>query len=431
MSSFGFLKGILGLNEYAGRAIVCPGIAGVSYSTKEAHGNLTENFNDLTRVSVGASHLLLVKGENLSKALSHPDSHHARQRLQFFLENDWPLSLFLSRGMYPLVNALGIGWDKVLTPDPVIADQFDDKWKVRLLAQELHAYDVFPPWAYVSSSLKNLNKKRNEVLSRATIPTSTVFLKVHNYDGGQGILRWTQKTDPKAVESFAEQYLPQGIVMDAGYPRDEFGMQEFSAKILVHEDRWEVLYFTSQRIVGDAHIGNDVAIGEEVIGREAQKQAIKKITPICDEAVSRGYGKHLSRTMGVDFMGIPHANGDHTVYALEVNARQTAADYAEAVCEQVAPRFGGKVAVVMENIDSLPRGVSYPDMRDKYLKIPHWDGTDRPGLLLTNAGCLEYGKVTVFLIAKTLGEAREMRGYLLPKQAQAHPPILRRATRAS
>ena len=432
MSPFSFLKKIPGLPEYAGRATVCPGLTIVGCSTQAAHDNLLQNSADLGHICIGASSLLLIEGTNIGKALAAPESDHIRQRMRFFLENGWPLSFFLSRSMEPVVEALQISWDDVLTPHPEIAELFDDKHYVRLIAKKLGLHDTFPPWAYISSNIADLYRERAKILEEAPIPTNTVFLKVHNYDGGEGILRWTDETEPEVVRRFAKKYLSKGIVIDAGYTREEFGMREYSVKVLIHEDRWEVLYFTTQRIVSDGHVGNDVAIGEELVSEALRRDVVRKFSPIWDEAVARGYGKVRSRTMGVDFMGIS-VNNQEISLGLEVNARQTAADYAEAVCEQAAPRFGGQAAVVMENLSNLPKGIDYHQLSAEYLQIPRWDGADKPGFVLSNAGCLEHGKITVFVVAKTIAEARDLRERLLPNKTAQYavvPQPQRRVTRA-
>ncbi|MFZ6015754.1 MAG: hypothetical protein ACOYUZ_05395 [Patescibacteria group bacterium] len=418
MSPFHFLQGISGLSAYASRALVCPGIVIAGYNSETSLESLKQSFDALRRLDVGAQELIVLQGENLMEALLRPHASSIMSRFTFFLENGWPISFFLSRDMEMLVDAIGFGWDCILTPRPDIATIYDDKHYVRCLADKLGISHAFPAWKYLSSNLEDLYATRQRILATANPPTDTVFLKVHDFDGGEGILRWDNLTPRAKVEEFANKYLGRGVIMDAGYPRDHFGMQEYSLKVIIHKNGFEPLYVSRQRIRSDAHVGNDVALGEKLLDDVLYQNLTDLVTPICDDAVKRGYGKGRSRTMGIDFMVIPNAGGP-VVMLLEINARTTAADYAMAVCLQAKDRFGGQAAVIMENLSGLPAGIDHDTLRDKYLQADPWDGTDKPGFILSNAACLAYGKITAFAIGKDLEQATQVFKKLLPKSEQA------------
>ncbi|MDD5726013.1 MAG: hypothetical protein PHC53_01190 [Patescibacteria group bacterium] len=413
MSPFGFLKGITGLAAYASRALVCPGTAVAGFANQESCHSLTANFDWLRHIGIGADHLIVVPCENLRSGLLQPNGANFLPLISESIRNGRPLNFFLSRNMGTLVKALGLTWDAVTTAQPEIAEFFDDKHYLRCLGAKLGVDKAFPAWEFVSSNFKNVKDSRKRVLGWARdnhLPTEHVFLKAHDTDGGAGLLRWGPETPEKDVSEFCHQYLPRGLIVDAGYPASAFEMSEYSVKILVKENAWDLLYFSRQIIRRDAHAGNEVAIGEHVLPLALAERVLAFLSPICDEAVKRGYGSHLSRTMGFDFMVVHGKQGEH-VLILECNARTTAADYAMAVCVQAAQRFKGQAAVVMENI-SVP-AACHDELRDHYFRGRPWDGLS-PGFLIGNAACLVHGKATIFCIADNLSEARRMREKLIP-----------------
>lgn len=424
MSPFGFLKGITGLAAYASRALVCPGTAVAGFANQESHRALTANFDWLRHIGIGADSLIVVPGENLRSGLLQSKGKPLLYLISESIGSGRPLNFFLSRNMEQVVKALGLRWDAVTTAPPDIAELFDDKHYLRCLGAKLGVDRAFPAWEFVSSSYQHVKDSRKRVLAWAQdnhLPTDYVFLKAHDTDGGAGLLRWGPETSEKEVTEFCRQYILRGLIVDAGYPANAFEMSEYSAKILVDEKTWELLYFSRQIIRRDAHAGNEVAIGERVLSLPIAEQVIKFLSPICDEAVKRGYGQHSPRTMGFDFMVVRGKHEEH-VLMLECNARTTAADYAMAVCAQAAERFKGQAAVLMENI-SVPAG-GHNELRDHYFRGRPWDGRSA-GFLISNAACLVHGKATIFCIGESLEEARRMRERLIPLNSDQ---VLRHST---
>jgi hypothetical protein len=214
-------------------------------------------------------------------------------------------------------------------------------------------------------------------------------------------------------------------VIDAGYPDDVFDTQVCSMKVLFHGDRYEPLFFTKMKIEHDAHSGNVVAIGQDVLLPDEIQLATQMFAPFNNSARESGYGRMLSRTACIDFLIVRH-NGKAHCMMLEYNARSSASDYAMAVCFEAMLRFGGhKAAVVMENLNGLPEHYSFNEIRDEYLCGRPWDGGCKPGFLLANAGCLEQGKLTAFAIAPTILEAQEIFSNLKPKAVEPEVPLLR------
>lgn len=423
MSPMGYLEGIEGLSAYASRALVCPGTAVVGAVSTADKDNINANHAWLKSIGVGAEKMILVEGENLRQGiLCGPigKNHMARVIDAIFLRRQ-PLSLFLPRDMEPLVMALGLDWLSVLTPRPDIAKMFDDKHSVRCLAASLGMGNVFPVWEYVTSTTDDLFRACTRVLNaaRSVLPTDTVYLKVHDYDGGLGILRWSPETQPEHIAAFVRKYLKKGLIIDAGYPSDKFRMREYSAKVEISPQSWRLCYVSRQLVANDAHRGNEVAIGEDILDPAACDILYRSIAPLCNEAVRRGYGNCVPRTMGFDFMDVS-SGSTRNIFLLAANARTTATDYAMAVCQQAAQRFGGRAAVVMENLEGLPADLGHDGLRDRYLKGNPWDGKSLSGYLIGNPACLTRGKATAFCIGQSLEEARFVRSNLLPKPNDTH-----------
>ena len=418
LSPFRFLKGIAGISAYASRALVCPGTAVVGATNETDKKNLQCNHDWLRGIGMGADDMIVVENENLRNGILCDMQHRSyMQRVSDAIyRRSQPLSLFLSRDMEPLIMSLGLDWASVLSPHPQVSEIFDDKHYLRCLATNLGMSNAFPPWEYVNNGIDDLFRSCTRVLNfaRDHLPTDTVFLKVHDYDGGEGVFRWEPNVDAAKLAAFAKQHLSMGIIVDAGYPRGKFRMHEFSVKVEINHSSWRPLYYSRQIVSHDAHMGNEVALGENILDRETDDAVYRTIAPLCKEAVRRGYGFGHTRTMGIDFMIVDTAKG-RSVMLLEANARTTAVDYAMAVCQQAAERFGGHAAVVMENIDGLPPGIEHDQLRDHWLRGRPWNGKSQPGFLIGNAACLSRGKATVYCIGPTLAEARLVRLGLLPQ----------------
>jgi len=115
--------------------------------------------------------------------------------------------------------------------------------------------------------------------------------------------------------------------------------------------------------------------------------------------------------MGFDFLNVRGIDRWH-VFNNEINARDTAPQYAYAVAQQITPRFGNRAAVLMENM----RVTRFRDHEALECALADllWKGGDGSGVLIGNAGCISHGKVTVYTIGKTLEEARATRDRLPP-----------------
>jgi hypothetical protein len=420
MFPFGFLDKIKGLGSYASRALVQNGIVYSGYEDPDSRRDIVENHNWLREIEVGASKLVLVRGSDLvggilkeDKALGHLDNIRAA------IKAGMPLDFYLSRGLEPFVQKLGIGWDQISTPPPVIAERFDDKYRLRCMGNNLRMHQAFSPWELVDAEFDAVMQARKRVLERSQklISTDIVYLKVHDYDGGAGIMRLNADTPLQSLRDFLEEFNGHSLIIDAGYPEDVFDTEICSMKVLFHEGHWEPLFFSKMIIENNAHKGNVVAIGQDVVSEEVQNLAKMMFAPFNNEAAQGGYGNLVPRTACIDFLVVRYRGATH-VFMLEYNARSSAADYAIAPCLEALQRFGcGKAAVWMENVNNLPAGLTLNQVRDEHFCGKPWDGTSEPGFLLINAGCLSsQGKVTALTLAPTIEEARCMFESLVPSK---------------
>ncbi len=428
MYPFGFLDKIKGLGSYASRALVQRGIVFSGYEDERSRRDIMDNFYWLRDIGIGAEELVMVRGSNITGGILKEDGAFGHvERIRNAVARGMPLDFYLSRGLEPFVEKLGIGWHQISTPQPTVAEMFDDKYRLRCIGDGLNMRKAFSPWELVPTDFEQVMKARKRVLQLAQniIPTDIVYLKVHNYDGGAGILRLNTDTPEKDLRAFLTEYAGHNLIVDAGYPSDVFDTKVCSVKILFHGNRWEPLFFTDMRIDHEAHSGNVVAIGQDVLPRDEMEAIIETANPFNNAARESGYGMVLPRTACIDFLVVRH-NGKVYAFMLEYNARSSASDYAMAVCFEAMLRFGGgKAAVVMENLTELPTNLSFNEIRDSYLCGRPWDGSCRPGFLLANAGCLEQGKLTAFGIAPTLLEAQEIFSNLKPNVVEIKRPRMR------
>lgn len=430
MSPFGaFLTKIKGLGSYASRALVQRGIVFTGYNSDRSGRDIMANQKFLANhAGIGASEVVLVRGNNLAQAIMEQDQKLALlDKIRKAVASGMPLEFYLTRSMEPLVQKLGIGWHQISTALPAIASTFDDKYQLRYLGDTLNMRHAFSPWEMVPAERESVLKARERVLeaAKSVIPTDIVYMKVHDYDGGVGIKRWDADMPEHELRAFLDEYAGCSLVMDAGYPADKFETQICSMKVVFNDRAWLPLYFTKMIIDNDSHNGNVVAIGQDVLEPHVKQLAINASLPFNNEALQNGYGALITRTAGVDFLHVKHEGKSH-VFLLEYNARSSAADYAMAVCYEAMHRFGGgKAAVVMQNLSGLPEDLEFDDLAYNYLVGNPWDGGSKPGFVLANAGCLDQGKITAFTIAQETAEAEEMMSTVLPKTSVRRRPYLR------
>ncbi len=414
VAPFHFLRHLraCGLGNYPARAMVCIGTTVTGADTDACRKDLLRNHEFNRRVQIGADKLVIVHGDDLMMGLIRDENLLSRVRASIF-EQLRPLRMYLSRNMDPLVKKLGLSWEDVLTPDWEIAGRFDNKLQIRMMSLALDG-GGFTPWRYVKSEdAPELYQARREVLEESDlfIPTEVVFLKRPDFDGGEGIFRWDPHTPPKKLRCFLDEHAGHDLLLEAGYPRDLFDMQEASVQVEITEDNWEPLYPSLQITSNNAHSGNELLIGEHLIEAHVWKRMCEIQKPFCDYAVQSGYGRRRPRRMGFDYM-IVRSMGETHVFCGEINARDTAPQYAYAVAQQAAPRIGDRAAVVMENLPVA----KYRDHESLEARLGEllWNGETSSGVLIGNAGCISHGKVTMFCIGKTLDEARATRQRLPP-----------------
>ncbi|MDF1497017.1 MAG: hypothetical protein P1P90_03070 [Patescibacteria group bacterium] len=430
MSPFGvFLSKIKGLGSYASRALVQRGIVFSGYEDERSRSNIVANHKFLKyHAGIGAQELVLVRGNNLARALIEQDQAlGCMEMIRQAVHSGMPLDFYLTRYMEYFVEKLGLGWHQISTAQPTIADMFDDKYRLRCLGDELNMRRAFSPWELVSAEFESVMQARERVLleANAVVPTDIVYLKVHDYDGGVGIMRLNKDTPDDELREFLDEYRGCSLVMDAGYPADSFDTEICSVKIVFDDNGWTPLYFTKMSIQNDAHNGNSVAIGQQVLDPHVERQVVEIVTPFNNAAHENGYGALMPRTACIDFLKVNYEGNVH-IFLLEYNARSSASDYAMAVCYEAMHRFGGgKAAVMMENLDGLPEDLSFDELTYNYLNCRPWDGGSRPGFVLANAGCLEQGKITAFTIAPQLSEAEAMMKSIVPKTSVRQKVLLR------
>ncbi|MBD3281313.1 hypothetical protein GF391_01045 [Candidatus Uhrbacteria bacterium] len=430
MSPFGvFLNKIVGLSEYAGRAVVQKGKVYCGYVSETSRKNIVASHKMLkNRAGIGADELVMVRGENLSRSiLEQSVSMDYPEMIRRSVADGMPLEFYLTRNMDDFVTKLGIGWHQISTAQPTIAEMFDDKYRLRCLGDTLNMRRAFSPWQYVQANLDAVREARDRVLleAHAGVPTDIVYLKVHDYDGGVGVMRLDSDTPEEKLREFLDEYHGCNLVIDAGYPEDRFDTQICSMKVLFTDQGWIPFYFTRMSVKDDAHSGNTVAIGQKVLDSETEMEAIRVTTALNNAAYEAGYGALLPRTACIDFLRVRHEGKIH-IFVLEYNARSSAADYAMSVCYEAMHRFGGgKAAVVMKNLEDLPEGMEFDELAYRYLAGRPWDGGTRPGFVLANAGCLEQGKITAFTIAPEIAEAEGMMNNIVPATQVRRNPLLR------
>lgn len=412
LSPFGFLTGLRahGLANYPSRAMVFPGgVVVTSVDSERDTWNIKENHGSLLELGMGAERVVVVPGGNLQQGLL--DSPWLLSQIrQAVTQEGRPLSLYLARGMEPLLAALDMRWQETDAADWAIASLFDDKYRCRRLGLRLNQTMSFPAWQFLQGEcgLDELAQARDEVLGaaeRSGLPTNVVVLKRHDYDGGEGIIFWDKNTGDGELLAYCAQHSTSGFLMEAGYPRSLFRTYEASVQALIGDRDWRVDYPTLQLTHNHTHVGNVLAVGELVLNPRILKQIQHMITPFCTEAVSMCYGSGRQRNMGFDFLVVEHAGESH-VLLLEINARNTAPCYAKAVLDQIAPRFDGQCAVAMMN-RSVTAGQTHHSIECKLGDLM-WDGAKRPGVILGNAGCISHGKVTTFVVGPNLRTVHEV-----------------------
>jgi hypothetical protein len=432
MFPFGFLDEIAGLGSYASRALVMRGEVFSGFEDEKTRKNIVLNHEMLKAIGIGADKLTLIRGSDLVGGIIREDNvfNHFGQ-IRRAVAAGMPLDFYLSRGLEPFVQKLGIGWDKISTVQPTTAAMFDDKYRLRCIGiDNPKMQQAFAAYERISLSYNKLENAydavdavRQRIIQKAMaiIPTNTVYLKAEGLDGGVGILRWDQDTPRSVVEEFLQKFAGHGLLVDAGYPEIVFETKNRSMKVLFHATHWEPLFFSTNLSAKDAHEGNIVAIGQDEVDPETQALAIAKFGPFCDEAVGQGYGVLMPRSACVDFLEVKY-NGKVYVFMLEWNARTSASDYAMAVCVEAFKKFGcGKAAVMMKNVSGLPRGLTLTEACKDHFSGTLWDGSNRSGYLPINAGCLNHeGKLTALTIAPTLEEAKKMfKGLRTPKRTSS------------
>jgi len=416
------------LESYGGRVLTQTGMGFSGDTSDIGRSDVAANYEWFREIKIGLDKLFQLEGSNLIEAISRDNSHGYMQIIREQIAQGWPLEFYLSRGMDAFLAKAEISWNQVRTPPPSIADQFDDKLNLRYLGERLEMRHAFPAWQQASTDYDAVAEARELVLKEAAsvVPTDTVFLKVHDFDGGVGIFELRPETPDYLLRAFLREHEGHNLIVDAGYPQDEFKTEICSVKILFTERSWQPVFFTKMSINNNSHEGNTIAIGENLLTREVENLVLKTSAPLINEACESGYGHLLPRTACIDFL-VVYYKGKIYIFLLEWNARTSAADYAAALLHQALPRFGGKkVAVVMKNLKGLPEGVRFNELRDNCLRGTPWDGTSKPGFVLANAGCLEQGKITAFTIAKRVKDAERMMAGLMPQKAvEQSTPILR------
>lgn len=403
-SPFGFLRNLRarGLDSYPSRAAVfSQGVVVTGADSGMCALDIQANHQSLQRMGIGAKELVVVPGTNLQQGLlRNPELlRHVRHAI---FERGRPLSLYLARGMEPLLAALGVRWQETDAAVWEVASLFDDKHTCRLLGRELGVTPCFPAWQFIQGecSLDSLEQARAEVLCTANwrgLPTTVVALKRQDYDGGEGIFFWEKTTSASELLAYCEEHGAHGFLMEAGYPRHLFRTYEVSLQVLIGELGWRVDYPTLQLTRDRVHMGNVLAVGEPLLESRVLERIQTMVAPFCREAVRTGFGCGRSRNMGFDFLVVEH-NGETQVFLLEINARNTAPCYAKAVLDQAAPRFQGHCTVAMVN-RQVSAGQTHFSL-ERQLDGLIWDGTKRPGVIIGNPASISHGKVTLFVVGQ-------------------------------
>ncbi len=405
-SPFSCLEGLRahGLGSYPGRAVVFrDGVVVTGADSPRGESDIHENHQSLQKVGLGAQKVIVVPGSNLQEDLLG-DADRLAQVRRAVSQDGRPLSLYLARGMEPLLAALGVRWQDTDAASWEVASVFDDKYCCRLLGYELGlgATQAFPAWHFVQGEcdLNQLERIRAEVLQTATwkgLPTTVVVLKRHDFDGGEGILFWDDETSEAELLAYCERHGASGFLMEAGYPRHLFHTCEVSLQVSISERNWWIDYPTLQLTRHHAHAGNVLAVGESVLEPRVSKRIQLMATPFCGEAVRMGYGQGRSRNMGFDFLVVEYKGYTH-VLLLEINARNTAPCYAKAVLDQIAPRFAGQCTVAMIN-RPVSAGQTHGSV-EHALNGLMWKGAKEPGAIIGNPGCISHGMVTLFVVGQ-------------------------------
>ncbi len=404
MSPFFFLRGISGLFDgYPSRAMVFPGVCATGANSVRAVEDLEACHAYLRSIELGAKRLVLVPGFSPSAGIVR--SSEIQRQIRRYLDAGLPLDLFISRMLDRLLHRLGLKWDDTVAPNPVHANQFDDK-----LLAHLRFPDLFPAWCFVRKDPESVARARQRVLDQAEVnglATNTVFLKVHDHDGGEGILRWGPDTDQAEVAEFVVRYIAHGFLVEAGYPANVFNMTEVSVQLAIGEQAHRVLYPTLQITKGDAHQGNEMILGADLLPAKLWRKIKRVVDPIGREAVANHIGRGRVRTIGVDLLVVRSAGEDH-VFVIEVNARRTAAVANGVIAAQAIDRFGDTCAVITENT-TLETTMDFQSVVRNVINGHLWDGSNAPGIVPSNAGSLRVKKITLNYVAQTLTAARDLK----------------------
>ncbi|MFH1142578.1 MAG: hypothetical protein V1695_02595 [Candidatus Uhrbacteria bacterium] len=390
------------LPAYTSRSLVRPGTAVVGAETKDNAEDIRASHGHLRQIDIGADQLVLAPGSSITKSLVSENDSLAQVKMS--LDSGRPLSLFTPRLPFLVRQVLGLRFRDTVAINPWLAEQFDHK----LLARHLPGVgQLFSPWQKMRTDPPQFKRLFDLVLEQAAVvlETNSVMLKDPGADGGESNLLVGPETDPAELSTFLAKHGHKTLVLEAAYPARQFKMTEISAQVAVGANSWSLEALTEQITENNAHRGNIGMLGHRLVDKQTYQAILRVITPICQLAVARGLGKGLTRTIGIDMLVIRQA-GQIYVFVIEINARSTAAVYLCAVAQQMAPRFGGQICVIME-IDKIPEGMRRQDLLEHRIDGMLCDGTDKPSIIPGMPGCS--GKALLFFLGKDRDQAEGIR----------------------
>lgn len=394
---------IPGLDRYAERALVLPGITVVPNGAPSAEMSFA--YRDLRDLGIGASEVIIVPRANLVQGLrSSPRMADIKRHMG---ETGGMFRLYYpTRAQMRHLKRAGFKrGEHVLAPPQSAVRVLNDKLELRRVGEELNVEHYFPPYRTCVGT-RAAREQIEEMLSRY----ECVFIKEPTLGGGAGMLRITRATPANQINTFLRTFASGEctLIVDAGIRGVDISVQWF-----IHPDGQTVRRFmTRQYIDGDsAHMGNGIAptscphhaLPDE--WSEIIKVAVSaKAWAVTQPFVAWAREHHYVGPIGFDL----RANDDYEVRILECNGRFTAAGYPASVQEQI----GNNAAVAMRNCKTRVNG-GYRGAK-RALGSLMLSSRGASGIIISMPGCLylppKERKTALIAVGRDLAEVEALLG---------------------
>lgn len=394
---------IPGLDRYAERALVLPGITVVPNGAPSVEMSFA--YRDLRELGIGASEVIIVPRANLVQGL-RASSHMTNIKRHVEKTGGMFRLFYPTRGQMRNLKRAGFRrGEHVLAPPQSAVRVLNDKLALRRVGETLNVDHYFPPYRTCVGA-----RATREQIKEMLALYECVFIKEPTLGGGAGMLRVTRTTRADKIDAFLRAFASNEctLIVDAGISGVDISVQWF-----IHPDGQTVRRFmTRQYIDGDsAHMGNGIApmLSPHHALPDNWPEIIKvvvsaKAWAVTEPFVTWAQTHHYVGPIGFDL----RANENGEVRVLECNGRFTAAGYPASVQEQI----GNNAAVAMRNCKTRVNG-GYKGAK-RALGDLMLSSRDASGIIMAMPGCLHLPpkerKVALIAVGRDLAEAEALLG---------------------